>query len=536
MASLSDLQNALVNAHAAGDTDAATALANEIVRQQMPWAGPQTNAPIQEGPLSHLPAPAQAAVLGAGRTGSQIEAGTKQALLSGLVAGQQALGMDNASGLADLNKLDQIQKSDQPVYDALKRQYPIGTNIGESLPAIAIPMGQPTMAARMLAPALGLGAMEGAQYGSPLDRTVKAGLGFASGLVGGGAGEAASRIVQPIRDAASTPAQLAAKAAASKIGAPLLPSQQTGSPDLARIEDALARFPGSAGVMQDFLGRQQGAVNAAASRAVQQTDPLTQQVRDAAKRSMGGQYDAFRAQIPNGLPASQDVFDAITQAETRLSAGSKSGEGKQAALGMLSELKDKLYNTKALTPEEYSSWVSDLSTAARSAQNPQVSAALKGVGAKMDQVARGPLNPEWQKLDQAYAALKVVNTPGVTDAVSGNVSPVKVANILERKSTGARATDLADVAQYARAVPMMRAGSPTAERDAVSLPGLANALWRYPLAKMLTSDAMREYLARGLLASPEASGLLAGGVRRAALPVSSAPAMGLLGTLQQAYQ
>lgn len=490
----------------------------------------QSGSPIPTGALSVLPDWAQAAVIGAGRTGDKISAGMSQLGLSAKVAGKQLLGMDNLKDLQGLASLDQQQTGNDQAYAGLQQQHPFATGIGEALPALAIPMGQAGLAARLLTPAVGMAAMEGAQYGDPLQRGIRAGAGFASGLGGGVVGEGVSRLIQPVRNVLGGAEQSAAKAASEKIGAPMLPSQITGSPDLARVEDALARYPGSAGVMQNFLGRQRQAVNEAAQKAVMQPgEDLTQAGMATAKGAMGDQYNAMRAAIPNGLPASQPIFDAIDSATARLSQGSVSG--KQGALGMLAELKDKLYNTKALTPDEYSSWVSDLASAARESTNPTVKAALKGVGAQMDQIARGPLNPEWQKLDQAYSALKTLQKPGIVNPITGDVSALKVASQLERYQTGARATSLADIQAYARAVPQLRAGSPTAERGAVSLPGMINALWRYPLAKTITSDWMRDYLARGLLGStvsPETTGLLAGAAGRAALPFGAAPISGLL--------
>jgi len=507
--------------------------------QAKPAPAPQPESPIPTGPLSALPDWAQAATIGAGKTLSDVGEGLDQIKNSALVAGKQLFGMDNSQELKALAEQEQLQKSNAPAYQALQQQHPFATGVGEALPSLAIPMGAPTMAGRILAPAIGYGALQAAQYGSPAERALKGAAGFGSGLVGGAVGEGVSRLIQPVSNVANTAAQDAAQAAAAKIGAPMLPSQIAGSPSLARVEDALARYPGSAGVMQNFLAKQQGAVNAAAQRAVMQPgEDLTADGLNAAKAALGAQYNSLRSQIPDGLPASQPVFDAIDAATQKLSQGSISG--KQGALDMLSELKDRLYSTKALTPDEYSAWVSDLAAAARQSQNPTVSAALKGVGAQMDAIARGPLNPQWQSVDQAYSALKTLQKPGVVNPATGNVSAVKVANQLERSATGARATDLADIAQYARAVPQLRAGSPTAERSAVNAMGAVNALWRYPLAKLLTSGVMNDYLAKGILASPEASGVAAGILGRAAVPlgVVGAPGAGMagLGLLGRAVQ
>lgn len=489
--------------------------------------------------------PAQAALIGAGRTGDKALAGAKQIGLSADVIGRDLVGADTKAPLQSLAMLDAIQKGNDTEYRKLQQQFPISTRLGEAFPTLAIPMGQATTLGRVMAPAIGTGAIEAMQYGSPLERFQRGVGGFAAGLTGGGIGEGIGRVIQPVRQVGNTVAQDAAKAAAAKIGAPLLPSQQTGNPTLALIEDSLARAPGSAGVIGGVLRKQQSAVNSAAARAIQQPgDAVTQSVVDAAMGNPAAkvtgalpvQYDAFRAQIPNGMPAVSDVFDAIDKGIASLSRGDRQAAGKPEAIAMLTRLKDQLYGTKALTPEDYSGWVSDLAAAARASQNPVTASVLKQVGGVMDTTARGPLNPAWRELDQAYAAGRTLQKSKAYNPETGDVLPVTLANYMRAHPSGANATELADVAAFGKAVPQLRIGSPTFSRQEVGPIGLLNMAWRYPLAKALASDAMREYLARGFLASPEASRRGAALVSRALVPVGMAPTMGLLSPLLSSYQ
>jgi hypothetical protein len=447
-----------------------------------------------------------AALIGAGRVGDKVVAGVKQLF-------------------NDSPELAAIQKGNDQAYAGLQQQHPIATAVGEALPSLAIPMGGATTAARLAIPALSMGAIGAAEYGSPLERASRGAIGAASGLAGGALGQGLSRIALPVQSDVPS----VARAAADKIGAPMLPSQITGSPTLARVEDALSRMTGSAGVMQDFLAGQQGAVKNAAAAAVRSTpDNLTN--LPGIRAALGNEYTQMRALIPDGMPAQQPVFDAIAKAEERLSQGSASAQGKSTALSLLSELKDKLYSTKALTPAEYSAWVSDIGAEARSATNDTVKAALKGVGAEMDKAARGPLAPEWKNLDQAYAAAKVLQKSNAVNPQTGDIALQRLAGYMQRNPSGANATPLADVAAYARTNPLMRAGSPTAERESAgTVGGLLGSLYRYPAAKLLTSDLMRGYLSGGAaLGYRPASNLLAGTASRVGIPMGMAPAAGLL--------
>lgn len=494
-------------------------------------------APIPSPTLGNTFPSGQAALIASGRTMDKIAQGNKQLGLNAMVAGKEALGMDSRPQLDALNQQAEVERGNDVAYDGLRKQFPLATGAGENALLMAAPVGQATAAARIGVPAIASALSGGLQYGSPEERTVKAVAGGAAGAAGGAAGEASAFLVNPVRNAMKTPAQEAAKAAADKIGAPLLPSQQTGSESLARVEDMLARYPGSSGVMRGFIDKQQGAVNRSAQRSIGEDRPLTQQVLGEAKKRMGGEYDNMRGQIP-GMPAVSPVFDAIDKAEKMLTNGSRAG--KEGALGMLQELRDKLYSTKQLNPDEYQGWVSDIATAARETKNMTIAAALKSVGREMDTVARGPLAKEWGQLDQRYGNLKSLMKPGMVNDATGDVYTGRLANQIERKGgealkTGKMDGEFADIYNFHKSVPHLREGSPTAERQAAA----STMQWllapaRYGAAKGLTSDMMREYLAKGLLASPEASGLLGGALQSGALPLASgAVNLGLLNFLSQ---
>lgn len=478
------------------------------------------------------------ALIGAGKTADAFAQGLKQLGLNASIAAKEATGFGNPRPEMDaLNQQASEQQQNAAIYGALKKQFPLTASVGEALPLAATPMGPASFAARIGLPAAVYGATGALSYGSPQERTMRGLVQFGSGLIGGATGEAIGRAVMPMRDVLSTSAQTAARAAADKIGAPILPSQLANSPSLARFEDMLARYPGGAGVMGDVINAQKQAFNMKAQEAMGTTEPLTQAGLASINTEKGAAYDAMRAKIP-GMAASSDVLDTIDKATAILSRGST--KGKEGALGMLQELKDKLYGTKQLTPEEYQTWVSDLAAEGRATGNDTIRAALGMVGKKMDQEARGPLSQEWARLDKEYAALKLMMRPGVTNDVTGDVNQGRFANAYERQfgkaaKTGKINGPMADMYAYARAVPQLREGSPTAERSAAdSLFQWSLAPARYGAAKTLTSRPVQDYLSGGLLGSSEASAPVATLLQRAAIPLSIAPVdLGLLRLLYQ---
>lgn len=466
-----------------------------------------------------------AALIGAGRTLDKVAEGNRQIGINAEIAAREAMGMPTQEQFAALNQQAQTERFKDEAYAPLRQKMPFATGSGEAAPLAVAPVGQATAAARVLAPALSYGAAGALEYGSPQERAISGGSKFASGLVGGTVGEILGRVINPVRSAMNTPAQQAAQTAADKLGAPLLPSQMTGSETLARVEDSLARAPLSADVMGKVLNAQKDAVNRRAGQAIGTDKPLTAATFAERKAEMGADYAANRASIP-GMPAQQPIFTAIDNAEKMLTSGST--KGKENALGMLKELKDKLYNTKQLTPEEYQGWVTDLATEARGTQNTTIKTALKMVGREMDKEARGPLDPAWQELDKQYANMKLLMKPHVVNEATGDVNANQVRSRMlqahgDKMKTGQLPGPLADVSEFAAAVPQLRAGSPTFERGEIGWSGLLNGLWRYPMAKAITSEGGRDYLSKGLLASPEASGRAGLLAQSASVPLATTP-------------
>lgn len=199
--------------------------------------------------------------IGAGRTFDKLGAGVQQLYYG-------ATGND-----AKLQALQADQAEKDSLYAPLQKARPWATGIGESLPAMAIPMGGAATTTAGIAARYGLGnAVLGAlQYGSAGERAGNAavqGIGSAAGAVAGSAlGNGVSRLanLQPIQRTA-TPAQQAAAAVLDKAGVPLSIGERTGSKVARGFEDAFSVLPRTAGTAQATKEAQAVALNRAVAK------------------------------------------------------------------------------------------------------------------------------------------------------------------------------------------------------------------------------------------------------------------------------
>lgn len=520
MAGIKELEIALVRADAAGDTASAQALVKEIQALRTTEATRNKAFEQTKGEIADaVTGGPQAALIAAGRAGDKIAEGNRQLGLSANVATREALGMQSGDQLRALAAQEAQQSENDRLYAPLREKYPFSTGLGEAAITMAPPARGMSALGRIAAPAIAFGAQGALEYGSPKERLTKGVGNTAVAGIGGAVGEAGRAIVSPANVTLPVARRQAVEAAANGLGVRPLPSQVTGNSNLALFEDWLARAPGSRGVMQRFDQGNKEAVNQVAAKAIGEDAPaLTSEVFSAAKTRLGDEYAALRKSTT--MPVLGSVIDAIDGAEKRLSQGLKNAEGKASALSMLGELKDKLYNAKELTGDEFKSVVSDIRSAARSQKNETIASALKDVSRAMDNAAKGASRDKWASVDKQYAALKTLEKPGMVSG-TGDVYPVRLGNALERQfgpswKEGNVSGGLADIGRYGQALPPMRAGSPTAERQAADWRGWVTAIPNWVAAKAMTSDAGRNYLAGGLLgnaaASRGAAGLLSAGL------------------------
>lgn len=466
----------------------------------------------------------------------KVAQGMRQANTAAEVIKSELLGKDSTGYTQQLGALEREQAAKDALYAPLKQEFPKATAIGENLPLAAAPMGQATAMARVLAPATFGAAVEAMKYGTPQERALGAARKGAEGLVGGAVGEGIRRFIQPIPGALGGAAQDEARTAAAAIpGARLLPSQTTGSPGMRAVEDWLMQSPGGRGPISGVVEGTRNALtrHAAKGIGVPDADALTPDVLARAAQSIQDDYARLSPGVALDLrnPA---ALAAVDRAEKALMQGAKAG--KEQALAEIRRLKDAMYGQKAMPGDQWRVWQSDLGSLARSTENDRVGSILGGLRKELNDLARGPASAEWKAVDRRNAYLETLMKPNAI--IDGQVNPKAIDRLLSSQfgktyQTGKLSGELSDIGRFGASVRNPREGSQTfARQEMDSLYGLTKALFKYPMAKAVSSQGFGDYLSKGLLASPEASRVGATLLGTPAVPLVVGPVdLGLMGLL-----
>jgi hypothetical protein len=217
----------------------------------------QTSPPKMEDPGA-----AQAALIGAGRTGDRLVEGVKQGGMGIGAIFAQLLPDDLKNKVLDaltekLVAQQKTQEGNTAAYKPLADAHPIATGLGEAAPLIPLPMGG------SIKSAMAIGAIPGAlEYGDAKERGQRGASGAIGSGIGYGLGKALGAVVSPGMKAASPEADRLAKVAMDN-GIPLDPAQVTGNQVLQNAKSALSRIPWTATGEQAAAQNQQQAFNAA---------------------------------------------------------------------------------------------------------------------------------------------------------------------------------------------------------------------------------------------------------------------------------
>lgn len=492
------------------------------------YQGPTSAQEIQSA-LSVLP-------IAAGRTGDKVASGINQLENSAQVIKSELTGGDSSGWLKNLANLQNQQSENDRLYAPLRKEFPLTTAVGENLPLAAVPMGQATAMGRIGAPAVAGATIEALKYGSPQERAtgaVKQGL---AATAGGAVGEVMRRFIQPVPGVMGGAAQDEARQAAAAIpGAKLLPSQATGSNGLRAMEDWLSQTQGGRGPITGVVDSTRQALtrHAAKGLGVPDADTLTPDVLDKAATGIKADYARLAPGVK--LDVTQPVLDAVDRAEKALMKGADAG--KQEALATVRKLKDQLYSTKSIPGDDWRVWQSDIGSIARGTDNNEVGSVLGKLRGELNDMARGPAAAEWRAVDKRNAYLETLTKPNAI--IDGYVNPKAIDRILSNQfgktyQTGNLKGELSDIGRFGAAVRNPREGSQTFGRQEMSDPyAWLTTPAKWASAKALTSEGFGDYLSKGLLASPEASGIAATLAGSAAVPLGVSPAdiylRGLLG-------
>lgn len=517
MATLQQIETALVNAHNAGDVDAARTLARAIksARQQ-----PQEPQP----PQVEDPGFGQAALIGAGRQIDRLGKGVKQMGLN--VA--SAFGSDSAR--QELGRMAKQEAENSRIYEGLRQVRPGATILGEAAPLAAAPMlGVGLRGAALSASLPGL-----AEYGTAEERLGRGAMGAAGGAAGYGLANLFTRAVKPTQS--MTEAQIKALDAADRLGVKLTAGEASGNKALKWAEGASSDVPFASGIAASRTANNDTAIAQAATRALgQQADEVSESALASARTRLSNTFDSILK------PLKLDLADPAVDAQLKqvINSNVLSSLRDESVDKVLREL-EAIAQKGAVSGKWYQQNKTALDKAIRAAyQNgrPGEAAALEGVEEALDLAAQKAMGTRTaQAYDVArkqWSALRMLETGKVVE--DGKVFPGRLRSALENRYGGAQKEgqimgELADIARLSNVMrPPPQSG--TAPRGMYTmlltgggvlgggLEGGALALGApIALQKATESQLMRNYMTNGLLnVSPEMEALIRAGGARAGL-------------------
>lgn len=385
------------------------------------------------------------------------------------------------------------QRAEQNRYmKPLQDKHPVSTALGSALPYMAVPMGAVggTVArgvgmlpnAGRVASALGkstlfdAAATGAAMGGLDYDSSALGGAaGGALGVVGGKAlGRAVSPATQKIRPAVD---RLVGQA--KKMGFRLTPAQVTGSRGHEFIEEGMKSNPFSVAPFARRAEHNQKVANRIATKAIGESgDEISDEVLGNAANRLGREFEKVSASTKPVIL--DDTF------LTKLAEVDAKYSGAWGETSKISKLVDDALDDIAkgsIDAKKYGHLTSRLGKMARQklrGQNsdPDAAFALFGVKEALDDAMEdslgGAARKALQKARGEYRTLMLLESRGVIDSSTGNISLPKLANALKARDKSGylrrkNTSDLYEAARIGQAFKSSVGDSGTATRQALPL-------------------------------------------------------------------
>tara|TARA_R110000868_G_scaffold155158_2_gene381583 strand:+ start:1031 stop:2635 length:1605 start_codon:yes stop_codon:yes gene_type:complete len=532
MATIAELQDALINADKAGDAQSARVLADAIVamRQQpqtKPSAPPDEGGRLRVGPFD---------------TGIQTPGWLDRGLAGvGKAMTDVARGAGQLVGAVSRQDVEEARKRDQPLMDTTAGK--VGNfvgNVAMLAPTALIP------GANTLAGASTIGAVSGLVQ--PSTSTGETLGNIALGGAGGFAGQAvANRIGQMAASQGSqiTQGQRQAAQAGEALGMRLTPGKASGSAMLQKVEAALESNPITSSGFDAIKEGNQRALNRAAARAIgERADELSTPVLARAEARLGQVFDSVADRTPVQLDP-MATGARLRQIEAN-AEGMLMGNAELAQNGLWRRLDDFVNNQGGASREQLRQLSSNLGKAARNNMtNPNGDRALGDALFQAQEVVedaiQGTLSAAQQRAynearNQYRNLLSLTTKTNVTNPSSGNVAGRSLATTLMQKdrggfTMGGNTSPMYDAARFVQAFPDIVGNSGTATRSMgpadylAGLPG--NIFTRLYLSQPVTAAARGgagAVNATARLLDNDVTGLLS-------MPVGVASGLGLAGLL-----
>lgn len=403
MASLAEIEAALVKADSLGNIEDARALANHIriLRKSME-PPPQAPNPTED--------------MGAGQLA---------------LAGAGKFFADRAKGVGGMFKDNKAEVDESRKYDApLMRSLPgllgnIGAGAATVAPIAAIPGANTYTGAALTGAAMG--ATD--PVGTGDSRLMNTGMGALGGVAGQFGANMIGRIARPVQSELSPElSDLAKKAAAA--GIPLDAAQLTGSKPLQTINSVMEVLPFTADKQAAIKDAQRQAYNRAILKNIgENADRATPEVLNNARTRMGSEFERLAARNTVGL--SNDFLNSLAKIDSSVNAFTSPAVKSTVDKGL------ELAAKGTLSGADYQSIRSTLTKQASDAfasGNSELGQALKTIRGSLDDAASASISAAdkdaWNLVRKQWGNLKAIEkaaAPVSADAVAGNVSPAKLA-------------------------------------------------------------------------------------------------------------
>lgn len=372
----------------------------------------------------------QALEMGAGKTFDMIGKGMQQVWYN--ATGNEA-ELAALKGRVDHNKA---------LYAPIAEEHPVATAVGESAPAMIIPVGGAgTTLLATTGKMAAAGAIPGAlEYGTVEERTKKAAIGAAGSVVGGvvlpkvaGLTLEASKAALKGLAGKISPEALALATRAQALGIPVNVAQLGDSKFLKTLASSLEHMPLTGGA-QSAAKQRAAFTNAVGQTFGEDVNKVTPEVYAAAKSRLGKQFDELAAR--NELNVT-DPLKARMAAILGDAESTADDNTIRAVKNIMDRVQDQAQGSK-LPGATYSSIDTQLSNIIKAGGE-------KGMYAKrlqetirtgMDDSISAADQAAWQQTRTQYKNLKAVRDIVAKDAGRGEIPPAQLMQALNSTQAG----------------------------------------------------------------------------------------------------
>lgn len=423
--------------------------------------------------------------------------------LSDIVAGSKQL-----AGFGDQNEINETKRRDAPLTDTWAGfAGNLAGNVAAFAPTAMIPGANTLTGAGVIGAATG--ALQPVAEGE--SRGGNMGLGAVGGMGGQLVGQAAGRLLRPVRAQLSPQAAQLAQQAQAR-GIPLDAADLTGSKPLKVMRDVMSNLPLTADRQAAAQAAKQGAFNRAVTNTFGASEEsVTPQVLQGARNRIGQEFTDLSAR--NTLQASNGLVQELANIEAQAHR-SMTPDVARVVTNHIDDVLSRVEPGDVINGQAYRALDSELGRVTRTTSNGDI---RHGVGLvrealrdAMDQSISAADRTAWQQARRQYANLMTV-APLAARSETGDVSgrTLLAAALRQRKSAAFNGGgDLGELGRIGRAfVAEQTPNSGTAQRSFYQRMLTENPLtaaWQqgvggisYPMQTMLNSPAGQRYLSQG---------------------------------------